>query len=148
MKSSNYARNMIKYFEGLKLSAYRDAAGYVTIGYGHRTSNALEVITPEEAETLFNFDIQRVEALVSRYRNINTQGRFDALCSFVYNLGPSRYASSTLRKLIEAGAPEHAIMEQFLKWTYAGGVYLNGLFKRRTWEAGLFCTPPDVKYSI
>ena len=67
-----------------------------------------------------------------------TQGQFDALVSFTFNLGIGRLKSSTLLKVIREGGSKNAIKKEFKRWVYAGGKKLRGLELRREWEAKRF----------
>ena len=71
-------------------------------------------------------------------RVARTEGQFDALVSFAFNLGVERLQNSTLLKLIRGGASKAAIKKEFKRWVYAGGRKLKGLETRRDWEAKRF----------
>lgn len=136
MKASNQLLNKIKELEGFSNTAYRCPAGVWTCGYG-----ATKGITPTtrctraEAEQWLLRDIAPIEAYLNTIPEINTQGKFDALCSFIYNLGIVKFKSSTLLRKIKERASTEDIQEQFRRWVYAGGKVLKGLVKRREWEA-------------
>ena len=127
-------------FEGLRLQAYRDAAGVLTIGYGHTGRDVSEgdKISEYWARQLLHDDVGAVEAAVRRMRVARTEGQFDALVSFAFNLGVERLQNSTLLKLIRGGASKAAIKKEFKRWVYAGGRKLKGLETRRDWEAKRF----------
>ena len=137
MKASELLVGKIKEFEGYSDTAYKCAAGVWTCGYG-----TTKGITPTtrctraEAEQWLLRDLAPVEAYLNTISEVNTQGKFDALLSFTYNLGLGNLKSSTLLRKIKAGAPVEDIQEQFRRWVYAGGKKLKGLVKRREWEAG------------
>lgn len=136
MKASNEMIAHLKRMEGCRLTAYQDTAGVWTIGYGHtRGVKRDDSITQYQADQFLREDLAKFEAAVSKYRNINTQGRFDAVLDFCYNVGTGKYEGSTLKKLIDAGRKTADIQREFLKWTYAGGKQLDGLYSRRIWEA-------------
>ena len=61
-----------------------------------------------------------------------------ALTSFVYNIGPTRFAKSTLLRKLNARAPKEEVAREFLRWIYAGGKVIPGLQKRRRLEQQLF----------
>ena len=130
----------IKEFEGLRLEAYRDAAGVLTIGYGHTGPDISpgDKISRYWADELLRDDLERFEAEVRRLKVARTQGQFDALLSFAFNLGIDRLKTSTLLKLIRGGASRAAIRREFQRWVYAGGKKLGGLERRRKWEAKRF----------
>lgn len=127
----------VKGFEGLRLTAYKDSAGVVTIGYGH-TGEVMngQRITESQAEEYLRHDLQMAGRQVNRLGVAKTQGQFDALTDFVFNLGIGQLRSSTLLRKIRAGAGSADIEREFRRWVYAGGRRLNGLVKRREWEVG------------
>lgn len=137
--------DLIKKFEGLRLSAYEDAVGVLTIGYGH-TDGVWDgqKITEDEAEALLKHDLGHaetaVEAMVTYPLNEN---QFAALVSFAFNLGTKALRDSTLLRKLNAGFPK-AAAEEFLKWDHAGGKLLLGLQLRRQAERALFLKPADV----
>lgn len=139
MKTSNNGIALIKKYEGLKLNAYRCPAGVWTIGYGHtRTAARGLVITERQAHELLLSDLRVSEAVVNAKLNTLTQYQFDALVSFVFNLGERSFFQSTLFKKILSAAPEAEIRNEFSKWVNAGGRMLPGLVARRQAEADLF----------
>jgi lysozyme len=85
--------------------------------------------------TLLKGDLLPCENFVNSIKEIDTQGKFDALVDFAFNLGIEALRKSTLLKLILAKAEESDIKNQFLRWNKAGGRVLSGLVKRRNWEA-------------
>lgn len=125
----------VKQFEGLRLKAYRCPAGILTIGYGHtRGVKAGQQITKAQADSLLNGDLLPAVQYVNTLGVCKTQGQFDALVDFAYNLGTAALASSTLLKRIRLGSDDAAICKELRKWVYAGGKLLPGLQKRREWE--------------
>ena len=147
MKCSIKGREMIKSFEALSLKAYHgkaDRAEVWTIGWGHtRGVKPGDVITREKAEELFNADLEPVERTLNadlvtgRPRPLVTQDQFDALCSFVFNVGSGRYLDSTLRRKIRQGDIIGAAGE-FKRWIYADHKIAPGLIPRRDAERRLF----------
>lgn len=136
MKASELLVGKIKEFEEYSNTAYKCAAGVWTCGYGHTKGvNATTRCTRGEAERWLKEDLAPVEAYVNTVPEVDTQGKFDALVDFAYNLGIGKLKSSTLLKKIRAGAPVEEIQAQFRRWVYAGGKKLKGLVKRREWEA-------------
>jgi len=142
--------DFIKRKEGFRSGAYQDSVGVWTIGYG-TTAAALgrqispnETITLEKATELLKHHISSsYETAVNKYvRNNITQGEFDALVSFVYNLGSGSFKSSTLLKKLNSGDHEGAASE-FLRWDKAGGKVLAGLTKRREEEKNMFLANSD-----
>ena len=131
--------HLVRSFEGLRLSSYDDGTGTWTIGYGHtRGVHAGQHITEGIAE---NFLSQAMEEAARDVRQLIeaplTQGMFDALCSFAFNLGFHNLQRSTLRKLIREKDYDAAALE-FQKWDMAGHHHLPGLERRRDAEAKLF----------
>nr|WP_311527988.1 lysozyme [uncultured Ralstonia sp.] len=132
---------LIKESEGLRLSTYLDAVGKPTIGYGHlirpgETFNG--PISQQQAEALLRKDLADTEQGIGKAVRVSiTQGQFDALASFVFNLGAGRLRSSTLLRKLNAGDYAGAA-NQFLLWDKAGGKPLKGLTKRRQAERKLF----------
>lgn len=139
MKTSSHGLTIIKHFEGLQLRAYQCSSGVWTIGYGHafRVHPGAE-ITKEEAEHLLHIDVRDAEACI--FANVNvplTQNQFDALVSFIFNLGSGNFESSTLLKKLNTGDYAGAA-EEFSRWINAGGKQNPGLIKRREAERVLF----------
>ena len=130
---------LIKRFEGLRLNSYQDSVGVWTIGYGH-TQNVVKGMTISEAEAE-NFLRSDSASAVNAVRKLVTvpldQNQFDALVSFVFNLGAGALAGSTLLRKLNAGSYDDAAGE-FGKWVHAGGKVLPGLVKRREAERQLF----------
>ena len=141
MKVSNNGINLVKRFEGLELKAYRDSVGILTIGYGHTHAvKAGDIITGEQADAFLREDLQVAELTVNTNVNVKlTQGQFDALVSFVFNLGSGNFVKSTLIKKLNAGDYAGAA-DEFGKWVNAGGKRLPGLVKRRAAEREVFLT--------
>lgn len=133
--------SLIKHFEGLRLEAYKDPGGVWTIGYGH-TRNVYEgmVITEQEAEALLWVDISWVEVAINRNVMVPlTQNQYDALASWVFNLGETNLKRSTLlRKLNNADYDGAA--QEFLRWDKLDGETLDGLTRRREAEVALWTT--------
>ena len=97
-----------------------------------------DTITKERAEELLRDDVKRFEGQVLRLVKVPlTQGQFDALVSFTYNLGAGNLSNSTLLRLLNVGDYSGAAA-QFDRWVYASGKRLSGLVKRRAAERALF----------
>ena len=143
MHTSQKGLDLIKSFEGLRLSAYRCPADIPTIGYGTTAGVKMgQTITKERAEELLCEDVKRFETQVLRLVKVPlTQGQFDALTSFVYNLGAGNLSNSTLLRLLNAGDYAGAAA-QFERWNKAGGKVLAGLVRRRAAERALFEAKP------
>ena len=140
MRSSEQAIELIKDFEGLRTSSYMCIAGYKTIGYGHVlvSNDARDSINQMEAEDLLLEDIKKAEKSVLRNIMVElTQGQFDALVSFTFNLGAAALQRSTLRQKINRQEYE-SVPKEFMRWVYAGGQVIPGLIRRRRAELGLY----------
>ena len=144
MQTSDKGIDLIKQFEGCKLSAYQDSVGVWTIGYGWtqpvdgKPIRAGMTIKQETAERLLKTGLVSYESDVSRLVKVGlTQGQFDALVSFTYNLGARSLSTSTLLRKLNAGDYAGAA-DEFLRWNKAGGKILNGLIRRREAERALF----------
>lgn len=130
---------LIKRYEGCKLSAYKDSVGIPTIGYGHIKGVKIgQTITQAQADALLKSDLLPVEKYINGIGAELTQNEFDALCSFCFNLGTGALAKSTLLKRIKAKHTTIEKQKEFLKWICAGGKRFKGLFNRREQEAILF----------
>lgn len=139
MQPSQAAIDLIKAAEGLRLTAYRDSVGVLTIGYGSTGGiKPGQTITPDQAEAMLVDDLDEAAEAVRQLVTVPlTQGQFDALCSFVFNLGAGRLRDSTLLRLLNQGKYGEAAA-QFRFWVMAGGKPLPGLVKRRAAERALF----------
>lgn len=144
MQTSDKGIALIKQFEGCKLTAYQDSVGVWTIGYGWtqpfdgKPIRAGMAIKQETAERLLKTGLVSYESDVSRLVKVGlTQGQFDALVSFTYNLGARSLSTSTLLRKLNAGDYAGAA-DEFLRWNKAGGKVLNGLTRRREAERALF----------
>lgn len=129
----------IKSKERLRLEAYQDAVGVWTIGWGHILGvKPGDVCTIEQAEAWFQQDAAPCEACVSNLVKVPlTQGQFDALVSFTFNLGCTALRNSTLLRLLNAGRAEEAAA-QFDRWNHADGEVVAGLTERRAQEREIF----------
>ena len=139
MNPSDKALELIRQFEGLRLAAYKCPAGIPTIGYG--TTKGVKMgmtITKDEADRLLSEDVQRLADHVNDLvKDPLNQSQFDALVSFVYNIGPYAFAKSTMLKLINQGLLDDAA-NQFVRWNKAGGEVLQGWTRRRIAERDLY----------
>lgn len=144
MKTGKKGIELIKQFEGCKLTAYKCPAGVWTIGYG--TTGKVDgkpickgiKITKSKAESLLKEDLATFEKSVSNYVKVSiNQNQFDALVSFAYNVGAGALKGSTLLKKLNKKDYKGAA-EEFLRWNKAGGKVLAGLTRRREAERKLF----------
>ena len=139
MNISQEGLSLIKKFEGCELEAYKCAAGVWTIGYGS-TKNVKEgdTLTQEEADELLLHEMDEYEGYIKD--NVTSdldQNQFDALVSWVFNLGPSNLKASTMLKVVNAGDMKE-VPAQIKRWNKANGKTLQGLIRRREAEALLF----------
>lgn len=137
MKTSQRGINLIKQFEGVRLTAYKCPAGVYTIGYGHtRGVKRGMKITEEEASAYLTADLLNSEKAVERYDSAYhwNQNEFDALVSFTFNCG-----AANLRSLLRNGKRNRSqIAETLPLYRKAGGKVLKGLERRRAAEKALF----------
>ena len=145
MKTSQNGIDLIKSFEGCRLTAYRCPAGVPTIGYGHTAGVRMgQKITQQQAETYLGQDLEKYEKNVAKYEDKYkwNQNEFDAMVSFAYNLG-------SIDQLTANGTRSKAVIaEKILLYNKAGGKVLAGLTKRRKAERDLFlkpCAAADTK---
>ena len=139
MKLGERGTEILKYFEGCKLTAYQDSVGVWTIGYGH-TKGVYDgmTITQDQAEQMLLSELEEYEGYIENMVTVPlTQNQFDALVVWVYNLGPTNFRNSTLLKELNAGN-YNAAGQEITRWNKAGGKVLAGLMKRREAEAQLF----------
>ncbi len=142
MKISEAGLEVIMDNEGLRLEAYQDIVGVWTIGFGHTGAEVKPglIITLDAAKALLLSDVETSEKCVNNcVSGVITQGQFDALCSFVFNLGCSALRNSTLLRKLNDGDDVGAA-EQFMHWNHAGGKVVAGLTQRRMEEKELFLT--------
>ena len=142
MKLGGPGLELMKFFEGDRLEAYKDGGGILTIGRGHtRFAEGFAIIgltlTPEQVEKLFAWDLAPDETDVSEMVGVQPQYRFDAILSLAFNVGVPAVKSSTLLKLLRRGSMALAA-EEFLKWDHGGGIEVAGLLNRRKAERRLF----------
>lgn len=139
MKISAEGLALIKKFEGCELTAYQCSAGVWTIGYGH--TKGVEkgmTISKESAEEMLIEELHEYEGYITdNVTSPLSQNQFDAMVSWVYNLGPSNLLASTLLKVLNAGDYD-GVPAQIKRWNKAGGQTLDGLIRRREAESLLF----------
>ncbi len=143
MKASDRGLALIREFEGCSLEVYDDCGGKPTIGVGHliRKGECFKKIDETEATRLLCSDLEEAEACIESLVNVAlSQNQFDALCSFVFNLGCAKLSGSTLLRLLNGG-DYAATAEQFPRWCKVGKNDVPGLLRRRLAEQLLFNTP-------
>lgn len=129
-----------------KLSAYQDTAGIWTIGFGSiynydqsRPVQQGDTITEEQAYRYMRTELQEKKKYLDQYVTVPiTKNQETALISLMYNIGVGAFKSSTLLRLLNAGADKQTVADQFDRWVYSGGVYTQGLANRRAIEKQLF----------
>lgn len=141
MKTSIVGVNLIKEFEGCKLTAYKDSVGIPTIGIGTTLGVKMGMcITESQAIEFLERDLAKFEKAINEAVKVQiSQPMFDALACFTYNVGPGAMAKSTLIKKLNAGDFKGAA-DAFMSWDKAGGRQLAGLTRRRAAERDLFLT--------
>jgi len=143
MKTSDKTIQLIKAHEKLELNAYLDACGIPTIGWGHTKGVKLgQTITKDQAVNFLREDLQTAENAVNKQGLNITQNQFDALVSFVFNVGVGNFQKSTLLRKMKANPNDPAIRYEFSRWKFGtvNGIktVLGGLVKRRKDEADLY----------
>ncbi|MCU4622844.1 lysozyme [Acinetobacter radioresistens] len=135
---------LIRDFEGFRDKAYRDTGGVWTLGFGTikypdgRSVKQGDTCTREQAEQWLKSDCRWVDACLDKYVKATiSQNQFDALASFVYNIGESQFRSSTLLAKLNAGDYRVAAAN-FDRWIYDNGKIITGLVNRRAQEKALF----------
>lgn len=151
MKTSQNGLEFIKSHEGFKLAAYQDVAGKWTIGVGHLIDLDTEQhllgapITEAQVIELLQEDVREAEAAVnSQVTATLNQNQFDALVSFVFNLGSGNFSQATFRKLINQGKGREEVEPAWKRWDKARDpntgqlVSFAGLARRRQEEVDLY----------
>lgn len=143
MKISPAGVNLIKNFEGLRLTSYQCEAGVWTVGYGTTGAKIGPglTITKQQAEEFLLQTLQYFENSVSELIKLRiSQSEFDALVSFTYNVGVNAFKQSTLLKLLNDDVDRFIVASELLKWTKVNGNVNEGLANRRRREKELFLT--------
>jgi lysozyme len=152
MKTSANGLAVIKYFESCRLSTYLDSGGVPTIGWGHTGPDVRlgMTITQAQADALLVSDLAEHERIVSAAVTVQfSQGQFDALTSFCFNVGPGKKGKKDGLVTLANGNPSTLLRRvnardfdgargQFALWNKAGGVLQRGLIRRRAAECALF----------
>ena len=146
MKTSEKGLDLIKKYEGLRLTAYKAVPSeeFYTIGYGHYGKDVSPgmKITKEQADTYLKSDVKKAENAVNNLKKGFNQNQFDALVSFTYNVGVGN-----LKKLANGRSIEE-IGNKITLYTKAGGKTLTGLVRRRNDEQKLYKTPMESTSEI
>lgn len=150
MRLSKHGAQFIAGFEGFVPRPYNDSAGYATIGYGHLLHYS--PVTPADLEQwgtiskargleLLAQDARQAEAAIARYITIPLeQDQYDALVSFVFNVGAGGLNGTRVQRAVNSRAPASELAAALEAWSWAGGRQLPGLLTRRRAEAQLFNT--------
>jgi lysozyme len=137
MQLSAEGLDLIKKSEGFRDRVYLDVTGFPTIGYGHLIKpheSFPNGVTEAQAAEILSSDVQDAVQSVARLVKVAlTQGQFDALVDFCFNLGAGRLAGSTLLRVLNVG-DHQAAGEQLLAWDHAGSAVVAGLKARREAE--------------
>lgn len=145
--------DLIKKWEQCRLKAYRDGGGVLTIGWGHTGESVKEtsVITQHQADEILKFDVSTFEEFVDHLAPIwLNENQFSALVVFTFNVGPPRFAGSTLLKRLHEGKIA-AAADEFQRWNKdqnpkTGKLeVVAGLTNRRMAERDLFLKPVGDK---
>ena len=121
------------------MNAYICSGGQRTIGYGHANSK-LSSISEHHAHMLLLSDIAKVEKYLNSKKLDLSQNQFDALVSFIFNVGFGNFEKSTLLATLDS--------DEFNRWIYVGGVKSKGLIKRRKDEKDLFDSDCSINYRL
>jgi Phage-related lysozyme (muraminidase) len=143
---------LLRFLEGVRSHAYKDARGWLTIGCGHlltrdelmsgklrigdRVVHWLEGLEPAQSEVLLRNDLAGVERAVARMHLLD-QAQVDALCSFTFNVGIDAFQDSTLAQCL-ALQDYAAVPAQLRRWVYSGGKVIKGLQHRREAEVAMW----------
>lgn len=145
MKFSDNGIALVVYFEGLRTRPYRDCVGKWTVGIGTLIGDGRSLpdswnreFTVEECYALLREELENIERTIPKLITVElTQGQYDALVDFAYNLGLGALQSSTLRQKLNRKDYEGAAKE-ILRFNKAGGIIRKGLVRRRMAEMSMF----------
>jgi len=139
MSALSLAADLVRKFEGCKLTAYQDDGGVWTIGYGHTGKDIVSGLewTQEQAESALNSDLLAAIAAVERLKTrLLTDRQMAALTSLVFNIGAAAFAGSQLLIALNDCRWIDAAHE-FIRWDHIGKIENKGLLRRRLTEAAL-----------
>lgn len=150
MKMTDKGLRLIMEFEGFRASAYRDAVGVWTVGYGHTAMagkpnvTAGLTITQAEADVILRRDVRMFADAVAKLVKVPlTDNQFTALVSFAFNVGPGNFAKSSVLAAVNRKDFD-AVPRRLALWVKAGGRTLPGLIRRRAAEAQMFLEPENA----
>jgi lysozyme len=154
MNINNFGLEFIEKMEGYCEKAYRDSAGFPTIGTGHKLTrselssgkiwinkkpyNIEDGLPTEVGKLLLKQDLLGVERVINNeIKVLLNQNQYNALCSFIFNVGISAFKNSTLLKKLN-DKNYSAVPNEMKRWVYSGGRVISGLINRRKFEAALW----------
>lgn len=141
LHTSDQGIQLIKKFEGYRDRSYFCTSNHRTIGYGHKIKEnevVDEPLTKELGEALLQEDIEQAEDCIRKYVKVHLmQSQYDALVSFIFNIGEGNFKSSTLLKKLNEGDFEGAYNE-FPRWIFSNKKKITGLLRRREAEREVF----------
>lgn len=147
MKTSRAGIELIKKWEGCRLTSYLCSAGVWTIGYGLTSAAGIISVKPGMKITQAQADEYLVASLVkyeaavqNALRRSPNQNQFDACVSLCFNIGPGAFTGSSIARRFNEGDARGAA-DAFRLWNKAGGRVLQGLVNRREAERELFLRP-------
>ncbi|MGC9159255.1 MAG: lysozyme [Terracidiphilus sp.] len=151
MEISAAGMELIKQSEGFRSHVYLDPSGFPTIGYGHRLVHPESFpngISKAQATLLLDDDVRVAEHEVEYLVRVPlTQGQFDALVDFCFNLGYGRLADSTLLQDLNEKKYDEAL-DQLLRWDHVDGQVNPGLKARREAEAAMWRQQPTAQQPV
>ena len=140
--------DLVKKFEGCKLTAYKDPASKnglpITIAYGNTmyTDGSKiklgDIITQQKADELLQWAIDKKTNVIKSMNLHLDNNQFDAITSFVYNCGIGAFEKSTMLKKIKINPNDETIRHEFMRFINVDGVVNKGLIRRRKLEADLY----------
>lgn len=151
MNLSENGLALIELSEGFSAMPYSDAAGFQTIGYGHKVRQGEDFpngVTLKQGKEILQADAAEAEAAVNELVKVPlNQNQFDALVDFTYNLGRGNLASSHLLSRLNGGNYA-AVPDEMQRWVRSGDKIEPGLVTRRKREAALWCGNVNFKEII
>lgn len=136
IKSRRSLLDKIKEFEGFLPYYSSKLDGHPTIGHGHVGKvNYTQPISKKQAEELLLSDVGNIEKQIDVLHLGLSIERYEAVVDFVYNLGITNFKNSKLYRLMKINPDDMIIKNEFQRWVYCNGKILEGLKKRRLWEA-------------
>ena len=141
MKVSEKGLELIRSFEGCRLTAYQCSSGRWTIGYGHTGKDVVAglQITQARATDLLLLDVNQVlKVLRTEVCVPLRQCQLDALVSLGFNIGTDALRKSTLLRLVNRNPDDLNIQGEFERWVHVKGVVSAGLVRRRKAEVEVY----------